>query len=114
MTTQALISIMKNGKVIIKIVAGCDGYNADKIAKIIKEKNLEEIQDIYDIALENGFGCSECLVVMNESNILHKGGNDINSHPLYRKTFNNPSFNPRWDCGSVENLVIIERKEGEK
>ena len=106
-STQGLISIMKDKSVIVKVICGCDGYNAKKVARIIEKRHLEKIQDIYDVALENGFGCSDCLVVMNKTDIVYKGDGDIDSHPLFRETFNNPSFNPRWECGSVENLVII-------
>ncbi len=111
MATQGLISIVENGRVIMKVVCGCNGYNVKNVAKIIEDNYLENIQEIYNIAFENRFGCSSCLVVMNESDIIYKGDDDISSYPLYRETFSNPFFNPRWKCGSIENLVIIERKE---
>jgi hypothetical protein len=77
MTTQAIISLVKNGHTFIKIMCGCDGYNADKFVKAIKDSKLDNIKtgtDIlklyYIMALENGFGCKDCLVVMDNENII--------------------------------------------
>lgn len=52
MTTQAIISLVKKGHTFIKIICGCNGYNAEKLAKIIKDSRPDKIQDIYNIALE--------------------------------------------------------------
>ena len=70
MTTQAIISLVKTDHTFIKIICGCNGYNAEKLAKIIKDNQLDNIQDIYDMAIENKFGCRDCLVVMDDENIV--------------------------------------------
>lgn len=109
MATQAIISIAKNGHTFIKIICGCDGYNAEKLANIIKDNRLDKIQDIYNVALENNFGCRECLAVMNNDDIIYKG--DGEPSPLYRKTFDDPSFNPRWEFGTADNVIILKIDE---
>lgn len=106
MTTQAVISIVKNGHTFIKIVCGCEGYNAEKLAKIIEDKQLDKIKDIYDAALTAKFGCKDCLVVMNDNDMIFKGDEEPSS--LYRDTFDNPSFNPRWKCGIADNVIILK------
>jgi hypothetical protein len=110
MTTQAVISLVKKDHTFIKIVCGCNGHNAEKLVKIIKDCQLEKIQnkikDIYKIALENKFGCRECLVVMDNENIVFKGHDEL--EPLYRETFDNPSFNPRWKSGMADSTTILK------
>ena len=104
MTTQAVISLVKNDHVSVKIVCGCNGYSAEKLVKIIIDNNIDKIQDIYDVALENKFGCRDCLVVMDNENIIFDDGEDPGS--LYRETFDKPSFNPRWKNGTADYIVV--------
>lgn len=106
MTTQAIISLVKKGHVLIKIVCGCNGYNTEKLVKIIKDIRPEKIQYIYKIATENKLGCRECLVVMDDKNVVFKGEEEL--EPLYRETFNDPSFNPRWKCGKADIVTILK------
>lgn len=105
MTTQAVISLVKKGHMFIKIICGCNGGHALKLVKIIKDNKLDNIQDIYNLALEYKFGCKDCLVVMNKDNIIFKGDEDIG--PLYIETFDDPSFNPRWKNGTADYVFII-------
>lgn len=106
MTTQAIISIVKNCHTIVKIICGCDGYNVEKLAEIIKSSQPNKIQDIYDIAIKNGFGCKDCLVVMDKNEIIYKGDGHVG--PLYRETFDDPSFNPRWKNGNADYVIILK------
>lgn len=106
MATQAIISLVKNGHTFIKIICGCNGYNAEKLVKTIKNSRPDNIQDIYKMALENKFGCEDSLVVMDSDNIIFNGDESVG--PLYRKTFDNPSFNPRWDIGTAEIVIILK------
>jgi hypothetical protein len=106
MATQAIISLVKNGHTFIKIICGCDGYNSDKLVKIIKDEQPDNIKDVYIMALEAGFGCKECLVVMDSENIVFDGDEKVGQ--LYRETFDNPSFNPRWKMGIADIIVILK------
>ena len=78
----------------------------EKLVKIIKYIQPEKIQDIYKMAIENRFGCRECLVVMDNKNVVFKGGDELD--PLYRETFNDPSFNPRWKSGITDIVIILK------
>lgn len=106
MATQGLISVVKNRKVVMKIVAGCDGYNAEKLAQEIKESWPISAQKAYDLAVQHNFGCIDDLVVLLKSKFIFEGDRDLS--PLYRKTFNKPKFNPRWKCGIAAHTVVIK------
>lgn len=106
MTTQAVISIMKKDHTFIKIVCGCNGHRTEKLVKIIKYVRPEKIQDIYKMAIENKFGCRDCLVVMDDKNVIFKGDEELG--PLYREKFDDPLFNPRWKNGTADIVTILK------
>jgi len=107
--TQGIVSVFENNQVILKAVAGCDGYEAEKLARRIKAEGLRDAESVYKAAMEVGFGSEESLVVLDSERIYYPYG-DNQVGPLYRQTFSNPKFNPRWQCGSVEDdcLAIVE------
>lgn len=109
MEHQGVISIVKNGRTFIKIVCGCKGSNVEKLARIIKTDRLDKIQDIYNTALRINFGCKMCLVVMDKDSVIVDKGERID--PLYREKFDDPSFNPRLENGTVDNIVILKAEE---
>ncbi len=106
MGTQAVISLVKKDHTFIKIISGCDGQNSLKLAKTIRENKMKNLQEIYDLAVETKFGCKDCLVVMNKDTIIYKGDKELD--PLYRETFDNPSFNPRWDKGTADFVIVLQ------
>lgn len=110
MATQGIVSVRENGQVVFKVIAGCDGYNAVKLARRIEEENLRDIDAIYSAALDVDFGESCCLVVMDQVRARYDDEPDA-LLPLYRKTFSNPRFNPRWESGLVEDdcVAIVDR-----
>lgn len=119
MATQAVVSIVdKEDKTIIKAVCGCNGYNAAKLAEVIsdifhKTKKVITAQEVYDQAIRLSFGCSNCLVAMDNKNIISEIDEifEENIPSLYRKTFDNPKFNPRWEQGTADHTIIIKLEE---
>lgn len=105
MATQGVVSLMREGRVIIKAVCGCDGYNAEALARLIIERKLATIEDVYNAARLVKFGCPDCLIVINEQRTLM--GPWPEPPDLYFSTLNNPQFNPRWEHGTVGELFII-------
>ena len=91
---------------LIKAVCGCNGYNADKLVQSICEQKPETPQAVYDLAIQNGFGCKNGLVVMGNSEVIAR---DKELSPLYREKFNDPEFNPRWSRGTAAYVSVIER-----
>ena len=105
MATQGIVTLMSKGKVLMKIVAGCDGMNAKNVGNDLKKYWPVSAKDAEGLAQKNGFGCDECLVVMTETEVI---SNEESPLPLYREKFQDPNFNPRWEHGSADHVVIIE------
>jgi len=104
--TQGVISILLGNKVVMKLIAGCNGYNAKNISKIIQKEWPVSPEKAYELAILNEFGSKRDLVVMDDEREVFRGYGDLDSR--YRETFANPKFNPRWEMGISENLEIIE------
>lgn len=104
--TNGIVSITRNGKTVFKVVAGCDGYNAPKLAQAIRETGPSTLDQVYDLALDCDFGCKECLVVIGECGERYEGDEPLG--PLYRSTFADPRFNPRWERGTAAYVEVIE------
>ena len=106
MATQGLVTVRGDNKVVMKVIAGCDGYNAKKLATALKGLWPVDAQDAYDIALSLGFGSTSSLVVITESETIYKGEEELD--PRYRETFHRTRFNPRWEHGTADFISIIE------
>lgn len=100
MATQGLVTVMKDGKVICKIVAGDNGYFAPQLAESIRQSWPLLAGEIYNVARRVGFGCERCLVVMSETKVVRRFDEQL--HRRYRRTFDQPAFNPRWEHGTVD------------
>ncbi|MFH1867047.1 MAG: hypothetical protein ABIJ81_03120 [Patescibacteria group bacterium] len=92
--TQGLVTIRQNGLVKMKIITGCDGENTAKVARVIKKHGqVPSLTMAYNMAISKGFGSKEDWVVINETNILHRG-NDTASAELHRKYFQQADLIP--------------------
>lgn len=92
----------------MKIVAGCDGMNARKVANAIKKLGrVPTLTEAYNIATKAPFGSEESLVVMGKQRSKFKGSKEPLG-PLYRQTFNQPRFNPRWEYGTADHIVVVD------
>ena len=107
MATQGIISIIKDGKTIFKCVAGCNGMTAEKTSEALKKIINPTIDQVYKICLDNDFGCSDCTVVQSENDFIQRDMED-GLPELYIKKFNEPEFNPRWECGIASHVEIIK------
>jgi hypothetical protein len=118
MATQGLVSIVSNKKVLMKIVCGCEGYNAPKLATALKGFSFPIKEKMaYHLARKNNFGCDNCLFVITETSIFGKDEDDCEvkdleksgefDSPLYRSTFNKAKFNPRWKLGTADYTIVI-------
>ena len=111
MATQGVLSVRRNGQVVLKCIAGIDGGKAYKLADQLLDLmqdagwELPSLQDVYALALSVGFGTAEDLVVMNRRDVYHETGGPL---PVpYRHTFNRSRFNPRWKDGTAGHVVVI-------
>ena len=106
---QGLVAVIKDGKVVCKVIAGCNGGNARKVADYIadnvKDLKFAKLDQIYDLASKLGFDSQGDLVVMDAVEIFSKSKDQISD--LYRAKFDDPQFNPRWEVGSANFTEIV-------
>lgn len=110
MSTQGIVSIVSNGKTLIKAIAGDNGFQAPLLAERIRKERLVTARQVYKAAQELRFGCDDCLIVMDEwGEVGHEDALDgLHEHqPLYRQTFDKPEFNPRWSHGTADNVELV-------
>ena len=107
--TQGLLSVTQNGKVVLKIVVGCNGYNINKIARLTElEHDFSDLKGFYEMADHVDFGCDACRVVMTKDEI-YPPEMECEITPLFRETFDNPAFNPRWKHGTADHVRVINK-----
>lgn len=113
--TNGLISVMQGSSVVLKIVVGCDGFNvrkcAERLISLWPDDSPFETHERWlalwanNMAHISGFGCVDCRVVLTENTVRADCPSDL-PH-LYRDTFDDPHFNPRWELGTAPHVVII-------
>ena len=113
MGTQGVVSVAAGGKTVVKAIVGCDGDNADKLAALIREGNLSKPEDIERAADEVHFGCPDCRVIQSgpdAASTIFRGDCDLSAQYFDRAKFLDPKFNPRWDHGTADHVVVIRRR----
>lgn len=106
MATQGMVTVLaSSNKVVAKIVCGCNGQLAQGVGDAIAERPNLHTDALYEIASEMGFGCKDCLVAMSEDEIVYRGDGEISS--LYRETFSQPYYNPRWLRGDGAMISLV-------
>lgn len=106
--TNGIISVVKKGHVLAKIITGCDGNKlvgvvVDKIRK--NPKIIDSATDLYADVLSTGFGSKDSLIVMTKNTIFHECNEEPDAR--YRETFNQARFNPRWENGSADFIEVV-------
>jgi len=110
MATQGILSVQRGSTVLMKFIAGSDGYNvtylANDVRRFIEDKGrLPTRGEAYELAVKAKLGDEASLVVMDEEGWEFRGGDEI--HPRYRETFQRPRFNPRWEWGTADYVRVI-------
>lgn len=106
MGTNAVVSVVRNGKTVVKAVTGCDGQSASDLAKLIAQRRRTDALGVLAAAKEVSFGCEDCLVVMDKHEIYAKDAEDLMGGLYYTK-FDDPEFNPRWDRGTAAYVFTV-------
>lgn len=109
MATQGIVSVMSDSTMLMKIVVGCDGYNAPKLAEAIRTLGVcPSAREAYVMAEQVGFGEMNCLVVVTREEIYSKcAEEDALEKTLYRLKFHDPQFNPRWNVGAADYIELV-------
>jgi hypothetical protein len=109
--TEGMISILKDGMVHFKIVAGCNGHSVSEVAGGLRKLPLNEYRAFnlrHLIREYYRFGCDDCLIVssrLGDDFIIHVP--HANLQKYYWTKFDNLRFNPRRSSGEVAHLEII-------
>lgn len=106
MATQGLVTVRVKGEVVMKIVTGCNGYVAGTLANFVRANWPLTMDQAYDAALKLDFGNKDNLVVVTPDNIRFDSTEKLGR--LYRSTFNQVEFNPRWKSGIPEYVEVID------
>lgn len=106
MATQGIVSVREHGEVVMKVVAGSEGYNAKKFASRLQQEWPVSAERAYDIAIEEVFGATHDRVVLTLGQTVFEGDEDLD--PRYQNTFSNPQFNPRWEQGTADHVEIVD------
>lgn len=109
MATQGLVTIKTRRRVLVKVVAGCDGMKARQLAGQLKVRWPLTASQIYREAVIAGFGSPNDLVVITKDEVIYKGDDELG--PLYDQTFQQPRFNPRWVHGTADHVVVVRVKD---
>lgn len=106
MGTQGLVSVMCEGRVAMKIIAGSNGMRAESLGRDIRRlKRFPTLEEAYDLALAIGFGSKDCLVVITNSEIKHAPNEGLAER--YRQTFDQPFFNPSRKHDTAQHIAIV-------
>lgn len=108
MATQGIVSVIVNGEVAVKAIAGSDGYNASILAEEIQRNHITSPEEIFNLAQEIGFGDQESLVVQSPDKNLYEGDADLAGLYLDRSKFADPEFNPRWERGTADHIEVVK------
>jgi len=108
MATQGLLSITLGGKVMAKIITGCDGKRIVPLAawlrahcKAVDGDELLKLCHAHDLG-------GESLIVQTSPTDWHCDTADQELPPLYVEKFDDPDFNPRWQQGTAEYTERVE------
>ena len=108
MSTPGLVTIRKDGQVVMKLAAGCSGMYKGAVADAIRELNrVPTFDEAKKIAGAADFGCENCFVVMDGEDIFWPE-EDGTPPEHFRSTFSDPSRNPHWMFGDSVELEIVE------
>lgn len=78
---------------------------ASALARTLRNQQPKSANDGLSIAQTVQFGCEDCLIVMDEDSVAPS---DEGLTPLYRSTFENPAFNPRWKQGTANYIEVVD------
>jgi hypothetical protein len=103
---NALVSVLKGGKVVLKVVVGCNISRTHKFAEEIRtSRQVPTLDEAVLLATRADFGCGDCLLIVDEqeSKCVDKTWKQF-SHDH----FADPNFNPRSIDGQAAITEIVD------
>lgn len=102
---SGMITFVRNGEVVMKVISGIGGRNVIPIGKRMQDRWPISGEEAYEMAMESSLGNKYSLVVMTKDDIIYRGYD----YPcdLYRESFELPDFCPRVLDGKIDNVEIV-------
>jgi hypothetical protein len=118
MATQGMVSVIKGGKVVAKVVTGCNGSRTAQLASVIGAHGKYDPLTLAQDAKTFKVGCSDCLLIAGENpdapqKVSVYGAADGAQVDLVVRTFQQENFNPRWERGSCDYVYRVDLDAGE-
>jgi len=120
MGTQGLVTVMQGGKVVAKLTAGDNGFNARDLAiGLVKHLRAADPDLLLFLMEHHEFGCEACRVVAYrayDGSVMIRANYDAShtfqdAHVGYDPwvtTFDKIAFNPRWERGTADYCVVAD------
>jgi hypothetical protein len=100
MSTNGVVIITDgDNNIHAKVIAGCNGFAARELARVLVGSGANTLQAIYDLAHFADFGCRGCLVVMSATEAVKLFEDDIPQR--YWDSYWYADVNPIDPAGSV-------------
>lgn len=112
MATQGMVTVIDDqGEVKMKVVAGCDGYSAPLLAKLMRQRGPMTYEEVRKACMDVGFGCHDCLVIYSSPEEGKERDENNMKMTRYEDGFGKIAFNPRWESGITEYLEVVTWRE---
>lgn len=108
MGTQGLLSVMKGGKVVAKVVTGSDGRNVRKIARALSGRTAVTGDELLALCTANRMLGPSLVIQMGHGFVYPCDMEDGETTDRYIAHFGDPEFNPRWASGAHEILEVVD------
>jgi len=101
-----MITVTSDGKIVAKILADLNGYNAKSAEQKIRECPTRDLDVLYRIALKSHFGTEGRLTVLGENGaFVHE--RDADPPESFFDSFGNPRHAPHCELGTAEYTKVV-------
>ncbi len=104
--TPGIVALTFKGEVFLKITCACGGEFHTRLALPLGLDKVSDADEVYKIALQDGFGCKQCLVVSDARDNLYEGDEKLPAS--YWENLQDPQYHPGVKGGAVEHFSIID------
>jgi hypothetical protein len=105
MSTQAVLSVLKDDIVQYKVIAGAQGMSIPYMKKFAMENPDATLEEVHEKAKEL-FGEDSTVTQGSPDTLLYMDEID-SARGLFKSKFYNAEFNPRWEQGTADCMDVL-------